>query len=457
MRLGQARWFPFVLSVMLVLLSAALSLAASHEELVKGPFKTGPEVTKACLACHEKDARDFMKTVHWTWSEKQKVGAGDKQELGKKNAINNFCIALSSNWPRCTSCHAGYGWKDASFDFKDPTLVDCLVCHDTTGSYKKVPTGAGISDPKVDLLKVAQKVGEPSRATCGSCHFYGGGGDHIKHGDLDSSMANPARDYDVHMAADGGKMNCQACHKTKNHAIAGESLAVSMGAGMRVDCSDCHTAKPHKNSVYNKHAKRIACQTCHIPTFAKSLPTKVWWDWSKAGKEITPIPKDKYGMETYSKMKGEFTWEKDIVPTYAWYNGKTDRYLLGEKIDPTKVVHLNSPLGSRKDKTAKLTPFKVMRGKQAYDSKNNYLAVVHLFGGYWKHYDLKKAIADGMAAEKLPFSGEYGFVETDMYWKVNHMVVPKEKALKCDSCHGAKSRLDWKALGYKGDPKGKKK
>jgi hypothetical protein len=39
-----------------------------------------------------------------------------------------------------------------------------------------------------------------------------------------------------------------------------------------------------------------------------------------------------------------------------------------------------------------------------------------------------------------------------MVWPVNHMVVPKDKALKCDDCHNEKGRLDWKALGYKGDP-----
>jgi hypothetical protein len=33
------------------------------------------------------------------------------------------------------------------------------------------------------------------------------------------------------------------------------------------------------------------------------------------------------------------------------------------------------------------------------------------------------------------------------------MVVPKEKALRCADCHGAKGRLDWKALGYAGDPR----
>lgn len=444
-----------LLTVFMALMPAA-SGAGSHTDILKGPFASGPDVTKACVGCHKGAASDFMKTVHWTWAEKQEVKAGVTRELGKLNMINNFCIAVSSNWPRCTSCHAGYGWKDATFDFKNPANIDCLVCHDTTGSYKKTPTGAGAPDPRVDLLKVAQNVGAPSKATCGSCHFYGGGGDHVKHGDLDSSMAAPSRDYDVHMAADGGKMNCQECHKTKNHVIAGESLAVSMGAGMRVSCADCHTETPHKSAVYNRHTRRIACQTCHIPTFAKSLPTKVWWDWSKAGKDMTP-PKDKYGMETYSKMKGEFGWGKDIAPTYVWYNGHVERYLIGDKIDPSKVTHLNRPLGSRDDKTAKITPFKVMRGKQPYDSKNNYLAVAQVFGGYWKHYDWKKALTDGMASEKLPFSGEYGFTETDMYWKVNHMVVPKDKALKCASCHGSKSRLDWKALGYDGDPRDKKK
>ena len=34
------------------------------------------------------------------------------------------------------------------------------------------------------------------------------------------------------------------------------------------------------------------------------------------------------------------------------------------------------------------------------------------------------------------------------------MVVSKDRSLKCNDCHG--ERLDWKALGYKGDPRDKK-
>ena len=100
-----------------ILVSGSVLAATDHSAFVKGPFMTGPDVTKACLQCHESQAQDFMKTVHWTWSSRQKADGKGEVNLGKINAVNNFCIALPSNEPRCTSCHAGYGWKDASFDF----------------------------------------------------------------------------------------------------------------------------------------------------------------------------------------------------------------------------------------------------------------------------------------------------------------------------------------------------
>jgi octaheme c-type cytochrome (tetrathionate reductase family) len=461
----------------LALLVTGSVMAGNHAEFITGPFASGPEVTKKCLECHGKQGADFMKTVHWTWSRQQTI-KGKKVDLGKKNALNNFCIGLPSNWARCTSCHAGYGWKDGAFDFAKAENIDCLVCHETTGTYKKFPAGAGHpvyagetkEFPKgkpwepVDLVKAAQSVGKPTRAACGSCHFYGGGGDHIKHGDLDSSMTNPPPEVDVHM----GRMNftCQSCHKSKDHHFKGEALSVSVGSGARtMGCTDCHKANVHKNAALNRHAKRVACQTCHIPTFAKVLPTKTWWDWSTAGKDVKPeeIPKDKYGMKLYDKMKGDFKWEKDVVPTYFWFNGTVDRYIAGEKIDPKKVVKLNSVQGSRKDTKSKIMPFKVMRGKQAYDSGNNTIAYVNVFGpptsetAYWVKYDWSKAIEAGMKAAGQPYSGTYGFVETEMAWSVNHMVVPKEQALKCADCHGKGGRMDWKALGYRKDPKGSRK
>ncbi|SJZ73762.1 octaheme c-type cytochrome, tetrathionate reductase family [Trichlorobacter thiogenes] len=449
-------------ALLLGLSLATSAIAGNHADYVgAGPFKTGPEVTKKCMECHEAETKSFMKSVHWTWAKKQKIN-GKEMEYGKKNALNNFCVAIDSNWPRCTSCHAGYGWKDKSFDFNKAENVDCLVCHETTGTYKKTPAGAGNPDSKVDLVKVAQSVGKPTRQACGSCHFYGGGGDRVKHGDLDSSLANPSAEIDVHMGGKA-KMTCQSCHKGgKDHAIKGEAIAVSVGAGPRImGCTDCHKENVHKNGFLNKHAKKVACQTCHIPTFAKAKATKVWWDWSTAGKNLKPeeIKHDQYGEHLYAKMKGDFKWDKDVVPTYEWYNGTVDRVLLGDKIDPSKVVKLSAAKGDRKDPNAKIMPFKIMRGKQPYDSVNNTVAVVNTFGpptsetAYWVKYDWNKAIEAGMKAANQPYSGKYGFIETSMVWAVNHMVAPKDKALKCGDCHGDKGRLDWKALGYKGDPK----
>lgn len=465
--------FSAIASLACILIIGGPSQAAmEHAELFEEPFETGPEVTRACLECHEDAAQDFMHTAHWTWLEKQDVEGKGTIELGKANAVNNFCIAVPSNYPRCTSCHAGYGWKDASFDFSNPENVDCLVCHDTTGTYKKFPAAAGhpayeekefppgsgkIWKP-VDLLKVARNVGPTSRRTCGACHFFGGGGDHIKHGDLDSSLIAPSRDVDVHMAADGADMTCTACHKTENHNIPGQALSVSVAPGnITLGCTDCHAGTTHKSKTINRHVEKVACQTCHIPSFAKAHPTKVWWDWSTAGQD-KKAEKDEYGHPTYSKMKGDFKWAKDVTPTYAWFNGKVERVLLGEPIDPSGVVHLSSPMGSRDDENSKITPFKVMAGRQPYDAGNNVMAVPHLFGpgGYWKTYDWNSAIADGMKAAGLEYSGQYGWVETNMYWKVNHMVAPKEKALRCKDCHGENGRLDWQALGYAGDPRKKK-
>jgi hypothetical protein len=112
------------------------------------------------------------------------------------------------------------------------------------------------------------------------------------------------------------------------------------------------------------------------------------------------------------------------------------------------------PTATINDTRAKISPFKVMKGKQVYDKNNKTLIAAHLIGkdGYWKTFDWKEAASIGMEAAGLPFSGEVDFVETRMYWRINHMVSPKEDALGCLDCHGDKGRMDWKALGYEGDP-----
>ncbi len=423
-------------------------------------FKTPEEVTSACLSCHNYTAAEVMKTAHWNWDRDYVTETGDTIKLGKKNIINNFCIGIPSNEPRCTSCHIGYGWKNNQFDFKDENRVDCLICHDKTGTYKKFPSGAGypVTEETVadgvtyfppDYQHIAANVGTPGKDNCGACHFTGGGGNNVKHGDIANEMKQVTREIDVHMSADGANMDCVDCHKTHRHNISGNLYSIASTDTNRVSCSMCHTEIPHKNNILNVHSKKVACQTCHIPQFAKVSATKMSWDWSTAGqfKEdgSYKIVKDSMGNVTYHTMKGSFVWEKNVTPEYQWFNGRAKHYVMGDKIDTSEIVSLNDLEGRYADNRSKIIPVKVHRGKQIYDSKNNYFINPHLFGkdstAYWKNYDWKKAAQTGMDSVGLPFSGEYGFAKTEMSWPVNHMVAPMNESLQCADCHGNNSRI----------------
>lgn len=47
-----------------------------------------------------------------------------------------------------------------------------------------------------------------------------------------------------------------------------------------------------------------------------------------------------------------------------------------------------------------------------------------------------------MQSAGLPFSGQVGFVTTEMFWPVTHMVAPKEKSVRCTECHSRDGRLE---------------
>ena len=455
-----------VLAFPVLLFAGTAQAGVDHSKFtaLQGPFKTGPDVTRACLTCHRDAAKQVQKSIHWTWDY---TNPHSGQKLGKRNVINNFCVSLRSNEARCTSCHVGYGWKDDKFDFTKQANVDCLVCHDQTGTYKKFPTDAGHPNyvpkqfppgkvwPVADLAKVAQSVAAPSRQNCGVCHFFGGGGNSVKHGDIDSTLAKPSRDLDVHMAADGMNFTCATCHKTRSHITFGSRYDPQATYSPMVEapasCEHCHTAAPHKSAsaaVLNKHIAKIACQTCHIPEFARQKPTKMVWDWSTAGKlrdgKRFVVRNDKGEVE-YDTMKGNFKWQANVVPTYRWFNGEITYTLRDMKVDDSKVVPINIVGGSPTDGKSRIWPFKAMRGKQPYDSVNKTLLLPHLFGrdgdAFWRTFDWAKALKAGTKAANVPYSGKFDFVSTIYYWPITHMVAPKEQALACKACHSRNGRL----------------
>ncbi len=422
-----------------------------HKDIVKGPFATPQEVTRACLQCHEEAASDLMKTTHWTWESKAfNVPWRDTAvTIGKINQINNFCIGSQGNENKCMSCHAGYGWeagKQAALSNQDN--VDCLACHADSGLYGKGDYGNPTAS--VDLLAAAQSVRVPTRENCGKCHFDGGGGNGVKHGDLDESLYYPDGSIDVHMGK--ADFQCTDCHVTKNHQILGRLLVdnYTIDPAEQVSCEQCHVNQKHEDERINTHLASVACQTCHIPAFALQDPTKLIWDWSQAGQEGRVD--DHF---TYLKIKGTFFYDTNVQPTYLWFNGNNSyRYLLGDQLGKDGVTYINKPAGDIQDPASKIAPFKLHVAKQPYDVVNNYLLQPITSGkdGFWTTFDWNSAFKLAAPITGLDYSGQYGFTQTYMYWPTTHMVQPAAKALQCEQCHGENGRMDWKALGYPGDP-----
>ncbi len=442
---------------------------------LQGPFKSAEEVTKACLTCHTEAAKQVMDTRHWTWEYKNPK---DGKTIGKKTMLNGFCIGDKSNQAFCNGCHVGYGWKDDHFDFKAQEKVDCLVCHNKGGYVKPLgnagyprmereesPVGSGKFLEPVDLAKVAQTIGKTSTKTCGSCHYAGGGGDGVKHGDLDSSLDKAPKDLDVHMAskeAGGQGFTCATCHKSEGHKIAGSRISMTasdphgamirgaaMGSRNPATCQSCHGDKPHKQSLLrvnllNAHTDKLACQSCHIPAFARGgIATKMQWDWSKAGENTgygKPVTrKDAHGHVVYDGRKGSFVYGENVTPEYLWFNGETTWLTQDDKIDPSKTVAINTYYGDPNDGKSRIWPIKRFKGKQPYDLEYNTLLVPHTAipddTALWYNFDWQKALTTGAQATGKPYSGKYGFVNTEMLWPITHMVAPKDKAVSCVQCH----------------------
>lgn len=428
----------------------------SKLELLNQDFTSGNQITQACLSCHTDASMQFEETIHWTWkvpSEKEGVMNG---KAG--HAVNNFCISGNAMEDKgCLGCHVG--WNGTQEE------VNCLNCHGAEKyNYKEafgdIQAFAEDDDPETleivkelqaEIKEAVQNITMPQRDNCGECHFKGGGGDGVKHGDLDTSLTNPNKMLDVHMAAEGADFTCTRCHTTVKHNIAGRLYTRPASAerksliqddmATKITCESCHGTLPHKTeSKMNDHVDKVSCQACHIPEYARVNPTKMWWDWTKAGdlKDGKPyVVKGEFGKPTYKSIKGEFRWEKNVVPEYFWYNGSFSNMGIKDKIDPAKIVEVSQPLGDKTDPDARIHPFKIHRGKQPYDKVNNQLVAPLLSGpkGFWTTFDMDDAITRGNKTLDVPYSGEFDYVETTYAFPITHMVAPRENALNCTQCH----------------------
>jgi len=221
----------------------------------------------------------------------------------------------------------------------------------------------------------------------------------------------------------------------------------------KATCTSCHTDSPHDITSItgiklNGHVDKVACESCHIPAFARGgVATKIFWDWRTAGRlkdgkgyrEEGYIQGNGKPRHTYKSIKGSFKYGENLRPVYRWFNGVMRYTTIDTKFDPSKPVQINYFSGSYDDPKSRIYPFKKMRTFQPYDKGNNTLVYMHLWGddedAFWGNYDFARAIARGMKENGIPYSGEYGFIETWSWWPINHMVAPKEKAVQCEECH----------------------
>jgi octaheme c-type cytochrome (tetrathionate reductase family) len=443
--------------------------------------------TNDCLNCHGLIGADMLMRAHFTWEGvSSNITGFEEGPHGKNDLINNFCVAVPTNEGRCAQCHAGYGYDDNNYDFNDMTNVDCLVCHDQTGTYAKAPTTAGLPAESVDLGAVARSVGQnggvPTIDNCIDCHAKAGGGDNVKHGDIAMSLLNTTREFDVHMGSDGGNLDCVACHGVKkdgsgnviDHGIGGMPYH-SVDEGELKTCEGCHgdansrhAGKPVE-AVINLHPT-LACQVCHIPAFARNTPTKTEWYWADAGDVERGVEFDpsfdygENGVPVYDPKKGSFVWQNDVRPTLRYFDGMWDRFIINanDTFTETPAV-LGEPSADYTTAGAKIYPFKKMIGNQPADLNNNTVLVPHLFGTkggpnpYWGNWDWDLALQDGALYTGQTYSGEFQFVPTVMYLTVNHEVAPKEQAYgftgttSCADCHTG-NQIDWTELGWTAEP-----
>jgi octaheme c-type cytochrome (tetrathionate reductase family) len=457
---------------------------------LQGPFESGTEVTQACIDCHPDSADQMLDSPHWRWlgptpnleRDPNQVG-----EIGKQNLINNFCVSVPGNEPRCAQCHAGYDYVDASYDFTETSKMDCLVCHaDPASGYKKGKTNGGNPADSVDLLLAAQSVGVSASANCGSCHYNAGGGDRVKKGDLGWDLEVADRHADVHMAAG---LSCADCHADSQHVLLGQGVHTPVTQG-RLLCDDCHGEAPHENAMLNNHALDIDCQTCHIPAFSRNAPTKTDWDWSTAGNRTigndgieNGTLEDGTSVQVYNYKKGRFVWEKNVKPTYAWHNGQVAHMTLASSYPADagtteNPIVISEPLATYFDADAKIMPFKLMTGIQPAHQTERVLLAPDLFGpgGFWggvppaAEYTpeavqqlwtdilTQGALLAGQLSEgETLASSDWDFVNTVMWMGINHEVAPADEALgannQCADCH-APGAFPWTELGYACDPIG---
>jgi nitrate/TMAO reductase-like tetraheme cytochrome c subunit len=126
--------------------------------------------------------------------------------------------------------------------------------------------------------------------------------------------------------------------------------------------------------------------------------------------------------------------ESGVVPVYRWWNGDAQ--------GP------DGPIGSIDDATARLAPWRAVVSSVPADAASGDAIPISV-STFAITGDLNAAVADGVVAAGVDYSGNWAPTTSELLFTLNHQVAPASEALRCPDCHTHdQGRLDFAALGY---------
>ena len=388
------------------------------------------EGASTCESCHSRQVHDFTASNHYLWN-------------GKLGAMNDFCgypdinlgpsrlttVSGTQVDGGCAVCHAGLGEKPTATNGQN---ADCLMCH--ASQYKRiaVDVGGGVYRFRPNLPAMPATITlqrEPARSACLTCHASSGGGDNNKRGDMSAALANPTQNQDVHM---GSGMVCTDCHTAASHKIAGRGvdLIIDEGVPMRA-CADCHTPSSDHNNDIVRHLDKVACQSCHIPAYARVTSTDMLRDYHTAE------------VNSRGLYEPKITRGANVIPKYAFWNGQSGFYTYRSAATSGQLMAY--PLGDVND--GKLYPFKLHQAWMPQDLGTRAILPVKS-GILFQTGNMDAAIRAGAQAAGFDLSQGYTFVDVQRWMGIFHEMPPANQALTCANCHNSTARIDFAALGY---------
>lgn len=423
-----------------------------------------------CRTCHSAQADAMFGSVHYQWRGPSGMTTGPVTQgkfsatVDNSTALNAYCINILGNWNKysgCSACHVGLGTQpSATSSAAQLDNIDCLICHQA--GYKRSRVNGGLYTPNTAAMTITmdqavRTVTKPVRSACLQCHAKGGGGDNFKRGDLALAQgATTDAVFDVHMATTRGNLACQACHTTASHKMAGRGSDLrpkDSTAAINCSTSTCHATKGSITSGHitvdvPHHTGRVACQACHINTYAKNAVDTA----ATEATETFRTWKTSVWNAALNRYEPTITIANNLTPKYAFFNGTSwgSNLLDTPVIDPaTGYYKISRPNGAINDPVGtKLYPFKYKTAEMPLNTGRNKLIAVDT-GLYFTNGIVNDAINQGMVNMGYAAGEAFSYVMADEYQLITHEVpTATGNVLACADCHKNTTRINLPAMGY---------